>query len=239
MRKLIILLSLGMLGLAPAAAVGCSAADPGVGNLIPRHSTGNPSSASDDAGVVAAPNPAPTTPTPTPTSTPTPTPSADAGTSAPADAGATPGAGGEGGTTGNFLGETTAYASAPVATSARTNHANHGQAAQQPTTDCLGCHGPNATVPFLAAGWVATTANGTTGAADVEVRVFATGAAAAFSAHTDTDGFFWINPPASGATGPYQAGARNATATNLMTAQQSTGDCQSCHAAAQGPIHVP
>jgi hypothetical protein len=140
------------------------------------------------------------------------------------------------------LGETTAYASKPVAVSAKNNHANNGVPAQTPGMDCLGCHNPAGTspAPFLAGGFVATAANGTTGASDVEVRVWANGASQGFSVHTDEDGFFWVNPPVGGAAGPYNAGVRNATVTDVMTPQQTAADCQSssCHGGSQGPIHI-
>jgi hypothetical protein len=96
-----------------------------------------------------------------------------------------------------------------------------------------------AAAPFLAAGFVATAAGGTTGAGDVEVRVYAQGGTAAgYSAHTDADGFFWINPPNGGTTGPYQAGVRNGTTTLLMPTAQSASNCQTCHAGATGVIHM-
>ena len=163
---------------------------------------------------------------------------ADGGVAATGDGGA---AGIDGGAAGPFKG-LVAYVSKPVAVSARTSHANNGQAAQTPATDCLTCHKTGgAGVPFLAAGWVATAANGATGAADVEVGAYATGTGGnAFSAHTDADGFFWINPPNGGTTGPYCGGVRQATELD-MPATQTNSDCNnsSCHGGATGPIHYP
>jgi hypothetical protein len=134
-----------------------------------------------------------------------------------------------------------AYASNPIATanSARTRHQAAGQAAQQPNTDCLGCHvtGGNGT-PFLAAGFVATAANGTTGAPDVEVAVFNATLKQAFSAHTDPDGFFWINPPNGGATGTFCAGARQQNQ-QVMPQTETNYDCQTAACHGGNPIHYP
>lgn len=243
MRKSSFSLILWTLGLSSMAATACSAADPGVGYLGTSHQSG--SSGSEDAGSGSSASQTPVqTPTPTPTSTPTPTPkpTVDAGSSGVDAGGASDAGGSDGAAVAGFLGETTAYASKPVAVSAKTNHANNGAPAQTPGMDCLGCHNPTGTspAPFLAAGFVATAANGTTGASDVEVRVLASGANQGFSVHTDDDGFFWVNPPVGGATGPYSAGVRNATVTKVMPATPAAADCMSasCHGGSQGPIHI-
>ena len=123
-----------------------------------------------------------------------------------------------------------------------------------PTLDCmtLTCHGTGgAGGTFLAAGFVATTAGGTTGAADVEVRLYATGGTpSGVSAHTDSNGYFWMLPSV-GTTlaGPFNAGVRAGPAGTLpvlMPAAQGTAtstqlDCQSstCHGGtATGNIHI-
>jgi hypothetical protein len=91
---------------------------------------------------------------------------------------------------------------------------------------------------FVMAGFVATAAGGTTGAAGVEVRILA--GTTGYSAYTDTNGYFWLLPAAAGApTGSFNGGARNATTTNLMPNAQTAYDCQSCHAGGTGVIHVP
>jgi hypothetical protein len=122
-----------------------------------------------------------------------------------------------------------------------------------PTLDCMtatSCHGAGgAGGPFLAAGFVATTAGGTTGAPDVEVRVYANGATSTpgYSVHTDSAGYFWIQQPA-GTLGPFNAGVRAGPAGTMpmiMPAQQgaatdATLDCQTttCHGGATGVIHI-
>jgi hypothetical protein len=112
-----------------------------------------------------------------------------------------------------------------------------------PTMDCMtaSCHGTGgAGGAFLFAGFVATTAGGTTGAPGIEVRVYDNGAGKGYSAYTDTNGYFWMLPPNGGTTGPYNAGIRCATGTGLMTAQQTAIDCDnsSCHGGGQGNIHL-
>jgi hypothetical protein len=254
MRNPVISLTLWTLALGAAAAVACSAPDPGVGYLgLSRGggygqdagstgtgsgsgatvgngngggsgSGGGTSSGSGSGGVVS-------------------TGGNDGGASG-TDASVSGGdGGGDGGVVGAaaFLGETTAWASSLPAQTAWQYHANAGQAQQTPTTPCLSCHTTGgAGSPFLSAGFVATAAGGTTGAADVEVRVYATGGTpAGYSKHTDANGYYWIDPPVGGTTGPYQAGVRDGTTTQLMPSSQATSDCQSCHAGATGVIHLP
>jgi hypothetical protein len=123
-----------------------------------------------------------------------------------------------------------------------------------PTLDCMSslCHATGgAGGAFLMAGFVATTAGGTTGAADVEVRIYANGTpgSGGYSAHTDSAGYFWLLPPATGADGPYNGGVRagpTGTTPLTMPAQQGTAtstqlDCQSasCHGGTTvGNIHI-
>jgi hypothetical protein len=256
MRKPLISLTLWTAIFGSAAAVACSAADPGVGYLGLAHSnTGGSSSTTADAGAQA---PASSSNGSSSGSTPTPsgggggssggatsTPDAGAPSSSNNDAGTSGGGAdsgaSEGGSTASaFLGEATPWASAPIGTTALQHHAATGQAPQSATTPCLGCHTTGGSgAPFLAAGFVATAAGGTTGAGDVEVRVYAQGGTAAgYSAHTDSDGFFWINPPNGGTTGPYQAGVRDGTTTHLMPAAQASANCQTCHAGSTGVIHM-
>jgi hypothetical protein len=143
-----------------------------------------------------------------------------------------------------FLGETTPWATALPATTAYVYHQGAGQPQQTPGLDCMQtCHiAGGAGGAFVMAGWVATTAGGTTGAADVEVRAYASGTAAGASAHTDANGFFWLLPPATGApTGSFNGGARNGTTTQLMPNAQTNYDCNNsgCHGGTAGPIHLP
>jgi hypothetical protein len=91
---------------------------------------------------------------------------------------------------------------------------------------------------FIMAGFVATAAGGTTGAAGVEVRILA--GTTGVSTYTDANGYFWMLPEAAGGpTGSYNGGARDGTTTNLMPNAQTAYDCQSCHAGGTGVIHVP
>jgi hypothetical protein len=145
-----------------------------------------------------------------------------------------------------FLGETTPWvATQQPATSAAQSMATGTVVQPTPTLDCMAtCHVAGGTAPpYLAAGFVATTPGGTTGASNVEVRVYAAGSDAGISAYTDVNGYFWINPPIGGLTGPYNAGVRGGTGTpTIMPAAQTTIDCQSssCHGGtADGNIHCP
>jgi hypothetical protein len=236
------IISLALLAFAGAAAIaaGCSAPDPGVEYLGPRHldglvggsattpGTGNPGGggqSNEDAGAGAVGT----------------TGGGDGGTAAATGDGgttATTDAGGTGGAT--FLGEATLFANVPPAQTAAQAHQGAGQAVQTPTLDCMAsCHAAGgAGGQFLFAGFMATAANGTTGAAGVEVRAY--NGTAGFSAYTDTNGYFWMLPPVTLPTGPFNMGARNATTTNLMPAAQTTIDCQNsgCHGGGN-PIHVP
>jgi hypothetical protein len=152
--------------------------------------------------------------------------------------------GGEGSAAVTFLGETTPWASNQEPATTATQSMSAGTVVvPTPTTDCMTCHVTGGTAsPFLAAGFVASTPGGTTGAANVEVRVYAQGSDAGVSGYTDSNGYFWINPPIGGLTGPYNAALRNATSMTPMPAAQTTIDCQSssCHGGtADGNIHFP
>jgi hypothetical protein len=222
MRNVMIRLGMWTVGLGSVAAVACSAPDPGVGYLGPSPSPAASVGPSEDAG---AP------PVDSGLGTGIPDTGVD---SAPAAVDA------------SFLGENAPYSSASLPTkTAQGSHAAAGQPIQSPITDCLSCHvtGNPAAPPFLAAGYVARTLGPDGGgAAGVEVRVYAGGGvnAAGYSTYTDTNGYFWINPPVTTTSGPYTAGARNATLTQIMTAAASL-DCQTagCHAGAQGSILMP
>ena len=217
-----------------AAALGCSAPDPGVGYLGPAPSLNGGAGGQWDSG----------------SSTGSTSGASDAG----ADGAPTGGGGGGdgGGATGgdagaatgpsSFLGEATPWVSAPVAVSARTRHADVGQIRQAPTTVCLECHGgASIAKTFLAGGFVATKANGSVGASDVEVRLVDKGTGDVYTAHTDADGFFWITPPDAGVTGPFNAGCRDGTDTSVMISQPPNADCQttSCHGGTTGVVHLP
>jgi hypothetical protein len=240
---------LGALGVASVVASACSAPDPGVSYPISGATstigvgTSAPAS-SEDAGAPATGSGSGSGGAVDSGGGTAPTGAADAGTS---DAGSA--AGGEAGNDGGgalagFLGETTPWASNLPTPTAFSAHTGAGVPQQTPTLDCLTCHVTGgAGVPFLGAGFVATAAGGTTGAADVEVRVYATGGTpGGYSAHTDANGYFWINPPLGGTTGPYNAGARNETDMQMMPTSQTVSDCQSssCHGGGTvGNIHLP
>jgi len=244
MRNPLIRLGMWTVGLGSIAAFACSAPDPGVGylgspptqNIYGGSSSGSssgtpaPSGSSEDSGSTVV----------------TPTGGDDAGGSGGADAGDDEGGAG-------FLGETTPWATDLPPQTAQASMAANGTV-PAPTLDCMTstCHGTGgAGGAFLAAGFVATAAGGTTGAADVEVRIYANGGTpAGYSAHTDSNGYFWISPPA-GATvlGPFNGGVRAGPAGTLPILMQTTQgtatstslDCQSstCHGGtAQGNIHI-
>jgi hypothetical protein len=244
MTKPIISFALVAFASVGAMAAGCSAADPGVEYTGPRHldglgggsstSTGTSAPASDDAGSAPTSTGA-GTPDDSGTGTGT-TSAAKDGAAATSEAGATAD---DSGTSTAFLGEATAFKSVAPPQTAAAAHAGAGQAAQTPTLDCMAaCHAAGgAGGQFLFAGFVATTAGGTTGAAGVEVRAY--NGTTGYSAYTDTNGYFWMLPPTTLPNGPFNMGARNATTTDLMPSSQTTIDCQSCHGGGTGVIHVP
>jgi hypothetical protein len=120
-------------------------------------------------------------------------------------------------------------------------HPNGGNPAK---VDCLssGCHGAGGAGPrFAAGGTVFTSAAATTPAAQVEVRL-RDGAGDAVKAYTDANGNFFVRAAdAAALTFPVAAGARNAAATQPMSATIANGACNSagCHGGATGFIHVP
>jgi len=226
---------------AAAAAAGCSAADPGVEYSGTHHLDGLGSGSSTSTGTSSGGDDAGSTATGTGTGTSddsgtgTTSTSPDSSTST-SEAGATTD---DGGASTGFLGEATAFKSVPPPQTAAAAHSGAGQAAQTPTLDCMAaCHAAGgAGGQFLFAGFVATAAAGTTGAAGVEVRAY--NGTTGYSAYTDTNGYFWMLPPTTLPTGPFNMGARNAATTDLMPTSQTTIDCQSCHGGATGVIHVP
>jgi hypothetical protein len=248
MGKQSVSLVLCSLGIGAAVAVACSSPDPGVNYAV------TPPVGSNDAGGSAfTGNGSSSGGVTSGSSSGTPTMSQDAGS--PTSTGDASTGGVDGGDAGGgsadaggplpgFLGETSAFdASMPTPTAFQSHAAQNPPIMQQtPTLDCLACHtNGGAGVPFLAAGFVATAAGGTTGAAGAEVRVYAQGTTPpGFSTHTDANGYFWINPPVGGATGPYQAGVRNGSGMQIMPVTQTMADCQSasCHGGGQGVVHL-
>jgi hypothetical protein len=236
-----------LLGLGLMVGTACSAPDPGVGGFGPPRKSSVGGDTSTGTGTDTGPG--------TGTDSGTGTGTGDSGTAqqtkdaggggvADSGGGGAKDAGVDSGPANAFSGAP-AFASKPVATaaSAKTAHAAAGQATPNKDLACLSCHGPGTNnAQFLAAGSVYTNTAGTTPAADYEVRVV-DAKGAAFSAHTDEDGNFRIDPPIAGTTGPYMTGARNAATITLMVTHPADNNCNNstCHGtgSVQGPIHVP
>ena len=136
------------------------------------------------------------------------------------------------------------YASSPVQAgdNAATKHTVAAQGFTNPAgRDCMTCHsaaGP--ATQFAFAGTAYTSAAGTTPAADVEVRVVDSAGKEQGSAHSDSDGNFWV-PSTTALPSTAITGARNATTTVKMISN-ATAPCNTCHAAggaAGSVIHVP
>ena len=234
-----------LLGLGLMVGTACSAPDPGVGGFGPPRKS---SVGGDTTGTGTG------TDTGTGGNTGTTTGGGDGGTaqqSKDAGGGGAPDSGGGGAKVAgvdsgpaNAFSGAPAFASKPIATagSAKTAHLNAGQGVVPgKATACLDCHKTGGGgVAFLSGGTVFTDTAGNTPAADYEVRII-DAKGAAFSAHTDEDGNFRIDPPIAGTTGPYMTGARNAATVTLMVTHPADNNCNSsnCHGGAQGPIHVP
>jgi hypothetical protein len=236
-----------LLGLGLMVGTACSAPDPGVGGFGPprKSSVGGDTSTGTGTDTGAGTGTDSGTGTGTGTDSGTAQQTRDAGGGGVADSGGGGGAKDAGVDSGpaNAFSGAPAFASKPVdtAASAKTAHANAGQIVPGKGTACLDCHkAGGAGVPFLSGGSVFTDTAGNTPAADYEVRIV-DAKGAAFSAHTDQDGNFRIDPPIAGTTGPYMTGARNAATIALMVTHPADNNCNSsnCHGGAQGPIHVP
>jgi hypothetical protein len=196
-----------------AAAIGCSAPDPGEVTFRPGHTYN---------GTGPAPTGTPTTPAPPPS------PMHDGGVAGPSEGG-TPESGVDAGPPNAFTGAP-AYASKIVTPTAAQNHAMRGvQVTPNYQVDCLSCHnGQGLANKFLLAGSIYTDANAGTGAADIEISV-----------HSDADGNFWVLDKNSLAT-PGMSGARDGQNMQLMMAAVPNGSCNSCHNNNQNPVlHVP
>jgi len=100
------------------------------------------------------------------------------------------------------------------------------------------CHGPGGEGPlFLTGGTVFKDVAGTMPAPSVEVRLRdATGKA--ISTYTDNDGNFYAKGTLAF---PVLTGVRDGQTVRLMSGAIANGGCNAatCHAGAQGPIHVP
>jgi len=117
-----------------------------------------------------------------------------------------------------------AFASRTGSSARQNAHTNQLGNANPARRDCLGCHNGNGGPRFTLGGTVFTTAQGTQGAAGVEVRLSSANGTA-LSVYTDGDGNFYS---AAGFTMPALAGVRNATKTHVMSTQAS-GACNGCH----------
>lgn len=132
------------------------------------------------------------------------------------------------------------FVSQPVVVSAKQQMAETGNVPTK--TACLACHNGASTAPsWLAGGTVFRDVGGTLPAVDSEVRIVDTGSGRAFSAHSDSDGNFWLPMPMESAGGPFLIGVRNPEAEKWMPLLQRGLDCNgsACHGGAQGPIHLP
>lgn len=214
------------------ALVACSAPDPGVDPIGPHHNNAlngggtsnnnNNNNTGTDSGVSN---------NPPPDNTPDSSVAADTGA---ADTGTTSGG------TNAFSGQPAFSTDAPTDKAA--NH--HTQAAQGFTNpagqDCMTCHKAGGTgTQFAFGGTVYQSATSTTGAPDVEVRVVDSTGKEQGTAHSDTDGNFWVVSTTALPSGAL-AGARNAASTQLMISA-ATGACNNCHKTGgiQAPMHVP
>jgi len=164
----------------------------------------------------------------------------DSSTVAPPDSGAPRDASPQTDAAANAFSGTGGWASAPPALFAQ---AQHGfSLAGRNCADCHGGTSPSSGKRFDFAGRVFADPNGTTPAADVEVRVVDHNGVGT-SVHSDADGYFWHLASADLAI-PAMAGARNGSATSLMVGALSDpvkrGGCNGCHnGTTTTHLHVP
>ncbi len=210
-------------GAIAALVAGCSGGDPGEVNIVPRTHSGTPpglTAASGDASVGDADH------------------TNDGGSVAPDGGGG--GADSTVGPTNAFTGAA-AYASLPNGDLAANHHTVAGQGFTNPAgKDCFTCHKSGGAGPqFVLGGTVFSSAAGTTGASDVEVRILSATGVQEASVHSDTDGNFWLSAAVAVSAGS-KVGVRNAT-TTLMNGTIGDGSCAStlCHGGPQGPVHIP
>jgi hypothetical protein len=134
----------------------------------------------------------------------------------------------------------TSFTAMPVATSAETLHSMKGGPKNVTGTACLSCHNGDTkgTAEFLFGGTIYGNVDGGTGASDIEVRTV-DDKKNGVSTYSDTNGNFWSESTAALGT-PGAAGARNATAIQIMPSALMSGDCNSCHNGTNAALmHVP
>ena len=243
---------------------GCSAADQWVeflGTRHPRHTCRAARRRPERRRWGGVPGPTSSPPCPRVTTAgfdgPYPPASVDAGAPAPVGRRAAGGGcdadwrrrGGDVAVSALFLGEATAYASAPVGTSARTSLRRtpaRPRRRRRPTASRVTMVAGAGRRPFLAAGFVASAAGGR-----ADRRGGRRGSRLRARSERRVQRACRYRRSSSGSTcrrnggaaGPYNAGARNGSNTSpkLMPAAQTAADCQSssCHGGATGNIHLP
>lgn len=138
----------------------------------------------------------------------------------------------------NAFSNAPAYASAPVTVSAAKLMTTGGNPTK---TQCLSCHtGDSKASKLLSGGTIFVDAAASTPAVDHEVRIVDTSNMQAYSAHTDENGNFWVDPGALAASGPFLIGVRNGTRLRVMPLVQRGLECNgsACHGGKQGPVHL-
>ena len=192
-------------GLGPLALVvglaACSAADPGVEGLTrqgQKYDGGGPNPAADSG----APG--------------TDSGGGDAAVDAPPATNAFTGA--------------NAYVSQQPATSAKQEHVNNGVGVvPDKSQKCLDCHKQGGSgVPFLFGGTAYGDMNGTTPAANKEIRVRTKSNGSPYLSHSDADGNFWFKAQVANAF-PAQTGIRDMAKQALMNGDITDGNCNNCH----------
>jgi hypothetical protein len=113
--------------------------------------------------------------------------------------------------------------------------------------DCMTCHLPDATTPFIFGGTVFPPDSGSdAGAANVEIRVYDSVSGTAMATYSNSEGnFYYLASIGKPIPAGSLSGARNATTTQTM-ADHLTGPTQggcnqggTCHGGTQGTIHLP
>lgn len=140
-----------------------------------------------------------------------------------------------------------AYIQTSGASTDRPEHQNKFGNMNPAGHDCMTCHLPDATTPFIFGGTVFPPDSGSdAGAPSVEVRVYDSVSGTAMATYSNSEGnFYYLASIGKPIPAGSLVGARNATASQTMADHltgPSQGGCNqtgTCHGGTEGLVHVP